>query len=58
MSSFDNRILNVDIEVACDVKNPLTGINGASYVFGPQKGADKEIVKILDDGLKHFSKYY
>lgn len=55
MSSFDNRILNVDIEVACDVKNPLTGINGASYVFGPQKGADKEIVKILDDGLKHFS---
>ena len=37
------------------MKNPLTGINGASYVFGPQKGANTEIVKILDDNLKHFS---
>ena len=55
MSSFDKRILNVDIEVACDVKNPLTGINGASYVFGPQKGGNTETVKILDENLKHFS---
>lgn len=55
ISSFDKRILNVDIEVACDVKNPLTGINGASYVFGTQKGANTETVKILDENLKHFS---
>lgn len=56
MSSFDKRILNIDIEVACDVKNPLTGINGASYVFGPQKGADMEAIKRLDENLRHFSK--
>ena len=54
LSGFDNRILDVAIEVACDVKNPLTGENGASYVFGPQKGATKEMVEILDANLKHY----
>ena len=41
--------------IACDVNNPLFGPNGASYVYGPQKGATPELVKILDDGLMHFS---
>lgn len=41
--------------IACDVNNPLFGPSGASYVFGPQKGATPEIVRFLDDGLKHFS---
>ncbi len=41
--------------VACDVNNPLYGANGASAVFGPQKGADKEIAEQLDQSLKHFS---
>ena len=36
----------------CDVKNPVYGLNGASYVYAPQKGATKEQVKVLDDGLK------
>lgn len=41
--------------VACDVNNPLTGINGASHVFGPQKGADKDMVVRLDTGLSSFA---
>lgn len=41
--------------VACDVTNPLCGSNGASAVFGPQKGATPEMVKILDGALKHFA---
>lgn len=41
--------------VACDVDNPLCGSNGASAVFGPQKGADPEMVELLDYNLKHFA---
>jgi glycerate kinase len=47
----DRRLKNVSIKVACDVTNPLLGPNGASAVFGPQKGATPEMVKILDAGL-------
>jgi glycerate 2-kinase len=54
LSNFDKRILETEIEVACDVKNPLTGKDGASYVFGPQKGASKETIEILDKNLKHY----
>ena len=43
-------------KVACDVDNPLYGKNGASYIYGPQKGATEEIVKILDKGLINLSK--
>ncbi len=42
--------------VACDVNNPLTGPNGASRVFGPQKGADSTMVEKLDDALKSFAR--
>ncbi len=55
ISYMDPRIKNVTVEVACDVENPLVGENGASYVFGPQKGATNEMVKILDDSLKHYA---
>lgn len=41
--------------IACDVNNPLYGPNGASHVYGPQKGATPEIVAFLDKGIKHFS---
>lgn len=43
------------IEVACDVNNPLCGRNGASYVYGKQKGATDNMIVELDKGLKHFS---
>jgi len=41
--------------VACDVTNPLTGPEGASYVYGPQKGADPDAVRELDQALAHFA---
>lgn len=43
----------VEIVTMCDIDNPPFGINGASYVFAPQKGADENTVKLLDDGVKH-----
>jgi glycerate kinase len=47
----DKRINDVSIKVACDVTNPLLGPNGASAIYGPQKGATPEMVHILDMGL-------
>ena len=41
--------------IACDVTNPLCGPNGASAVFGPQKGATPEMVERLDAALAHFA---
>lgn len=55
LSGFDKRIYDVKIEVACDVKNPLTGENGASFVFGAQKGGNKETLEELDSNLKHYA---
>ncbi|WP_222983001.1 glycerate kinase [Flagellimonas meishanensis] len=46
---------NVKVRVACDVNNPLHGPQGAAYVYGPQKGANKEEVAFLDKGLEHFA---
>ena len=42
---------SVGVKVACDVDNPLTGARGASAVYGPQKGADEQAVRELDDAL-------
>ena len=54
-SSIDQRLKTVNIYALCDVVNPLYGLNGASYVFAPQKGASKlEVVK-LDEGLINLS---
>lgn len=41
--------------IACDVDAPLYGPKGAACVFAPQKGADAEMVAMLNDGLEHFS---
>ncbi|MDR2184778.1 MAG: glycerate kinase [Treponema sp.] len=51
VSGADKRLRDVSIKVACDVTNPLLGPRGASAVFGPQKGADPEMIKVLDAGL-------
>ncbi|MCT4702810.1 glycerate kinase [Enterobacteriaceae bacterium H20N1] len=56
ISELDKRLRNCRIEVACDVTNPLTGGEGASAIFGPQKGASPEMVKQLDDALGHYAK--
>lgn len=51
---LDRRIKNLKFIVASDVNNPLCGENGATSVYGPQKGATKEMIKILDHNLYHF----
>lgn len=47
--------VKIPVTAACDVENPLYGENGAAYVFAPQKGAEREMVKRLDAGLCHVS---
>lgn len=54
--NFHEDIKDCNFVVACDVDNPLVGKRGASYVFGPQKGADEHMVKILDANLENFGK--
>ena len=51
----DPRLVRPAIDVACDVRNPLLGEEGASAVFGPQKGATPEMVRELDDALARYA---
>ncbi len=50
------KIADTETVVACDVNNPLTGPEGASHVYGPQKGATPDMVKKLDAHLRHYDK--
>jgi glycerate kinase len=45
----------VPVTAVCDVDNPLFGERGAAVVFAPQKGADADAIKLLDEGLRHFA---
>ncbi|MED4202958.1 glycerate kinase [Neobacillus mesonae] len=54
-SEFDARIAEAKFLIATDVQNPLIGMNGASHVFGPQKGATPEMVEVLDRNLAHWA---
>jgi glycerate kinase len=56
LAGLDPRLKDCRITVACDVDNPLCGPRGASAVFGPQKGANPEMVAELDAALAHFSR--
>lgn len=53
--TFDPRLKDVHITIASDVNNPLCGLQGASAVFGPQKGATPAQVSKLDTALGHFA---
>ena len=55
VSGLDERMLDSNIMVACDVSNPLCGPRGASAIYGPQKGATFEQIQILDQALLKFS---
>lgn len=55
LSGLDPRIKNTTITTMCDIDNPLTGPHGAAAIFGPQKGADPQLVKELDAGLAHLA---
>ena len=56
VSALDSRIAQSKFTVLCDVSNPLFGLDGAAYVYAPQKGASPTQVEVLDAGLRHLSK--
>lgn len=56
LSDLDPRLADVELILASDVDNPLTGPTGAPAVYGPQKGASPDDVEILDSALAHYAK--
>ena len=54
-SGVDARLEKIELVTMCDIDNPLYGTTGAAYIFAPQKGADPEMVKLLDSGLRHLA---
>lgn len=54
-SNVPIKVKECQFQVACDVKNPLYGENGAAYIFGPQKGATEDHIIQLDKGLQQFA---
>ncbi len=55
ITTLDPRLAECDVLLACDVNNPLCGPQGASAVYGPQKGATPEMVAKLDAALAHYA---
>ena len=55
-SNVDKRIFDIKISAACDVKNPLYGENGATAIYGKQKGVTEASFDILDNGLKNIAR--
>jgi len=55
MAELRPRLAGVEVVVACDVDNPLTGARGAAATYGPQKGASPGQVLELDDALTHWA---
>lgn len=47
---------NVKVTVLCDVKNQLLGDQGATYIYGPQKGVTKELLPVIESAMEHYSK--
>ncbi len=56
ISGLDPRLNKVEVLVACDVDNPLTGPRGAANVYGPQKGASQAMIKELDRALENYAR--
>lgn len=54
ITNLDSRLKEVTFKVACDVSNPLLGENGATYIYGPQKGADAKMIPKLDFAMSHY----
>lgn len=55
ISSLDSAVAALHFTTMCDIDNPMCGPNGASAVFGPQKGADPAMVAVLDANLRHLA---
>lgn len=56
LSGIDRRYLSAEIEVICDVTNTLLGDDGATYIYGPQKGASGETLVSLEEGMHTFAR--
>ncbi|ALH95105.1 glycerate kinase [Acinetobacter equi] len=57
LSAIDARLKNIEFLIASDVTNPLCGEQGASAIFGPQKGATPKMVQELNQNLKYFADF-
>ena len=55
ISGLNPLLKECQIQVACDVNNPLCGENGSTYVYGPQKGVTEDMKKQLDKDMAHFA---
>lgn len=55
-TEVDPELLSAEFHVACDVDAYFTGSKGATYVFGPQKGADADMLEVLERGMVSFEK--
>ncbi|HPD99882.1 MAG TPA: glycerate kinase [Bacillota bacterium] len=53
---FDERLSRATFKIACDVDNPLSGPNGATFIYGPQKGGTMNDILMIDQGLINYSK--
>lgn len=56
ISNINPAIENTNFTIMCDVTNPLTGPEGATYTFGPQKGAGDKELQLLEEGMKNYAK--
>lgn len=56
LSNLMPELKAADIQVMCDVDNPLTGQRGATFVYGPQKGGTAEILERLEVGMLHYER--
>lgn len=54
-AEFASRLSRCSFQIACDVTNPLVGEHGCSRVFAPQKGADAEMVELMDGYMQHYA---
>lgn len=56
ISGQDPRLKDCRFRVACDVTNPLCGKNGATYIYGPQKGVTEDMKEPLDQAMSHYAR--
>ena len=54
LKNIDKRIHNSSFQIACDVNNPLYGPNGATYIFGTQKGFNSKEIELIDSYMKNY----
>lgn len=58
LTGLDARLANTSIRVICDVTNPLLGPQGATYIYGPQKGAKGMVLQALEAGMTHYAEKF